>query len=133
MEISEIKEPLSVYTLEDGTKIHQNVLESLYFNYFREKTAPVFTKAIRNLLNLRNLLSLQLDLECGNISEEYFDKEEPKYLSEVEKVPLEKLKEEIKVLFGFTNLPFDSEDISEILNCSVGDAEKMINQYINGV
>ena len=98
-----------------------------------EKIAPVFTKSIRNLLNTRNHLLLQLDLECGNISEEYFDKEESKYLSEIEKIPLEKLKEEIKLLFGFTNLPLDSEDISEILNCPVDDAEKVIHQYISGV
>ena len=84
-------------------------------------------------MNIRNHLLLQLDLECGNISEEYFDKEEPKYLSEVEKIPLEKLKDEIKMLYGFTNLPFDSVDISEILNCSVDDAEKVINQYICGM
>jgi len=113
--------------------IHQDTLGNLYFNTFREKIAPVFTKTIRNMLNIRNHLLLQLDLECKNISEEYFDKEEPKYLSEIEKIPLEKLKEEIKVLFGFTDFPFDSEDISEILNCSVDDAEKALNQYINGV
>jgi len=113
--------------------IPQNVLGNLYFNTFREKIAPVFTKTIRNLLNIRDHLLLQMDLECGNISEEYFDKEEPKYLSKIEEIPPEKLKEEIKILFGFTNLPLDSVDISEILNCSVDDAEKMLNQYINGV
>jgi len=112
--------------------IPQDVLGNLYYNTFREKVAPVFTKSIKNLLNLRNHLSLQLDLECGNISEEDFDKEEPKYLTEIETIPPAKLQEEVKVLFGFTHYPFDSEDISEILNCSIDDAEKMINQYING-
>ena len=121
MEIKESKEPLSDYSLE-----------KTYFNYFKEKIAPVFTKTIRNLLNTRNHLLLQLELECGNISEEYFDKEEPKYLSEIEKIPLEELEKEIKLLFGLTNLPFDAADISEILNCPVDDAEKVINQYING-
>ena len=114
MEVTDSKEPWSEYTL-------------------KEMITPVFAKTIRNLLNIRNHLLLQMDLECGNVSEEYFDKEEPKYLSEVEKIPLEKLKEEIKVLFGFTDLPFDSVDISEILNCSIDDAEKAINQYIGGV
>jgi hypothetical protein len=113
--------------------IPQDVLGNLYFNTFREKITPVFTKTISNLLNMRNHLSLQLDLKCGNISEEYFDQEEPRYLSEVEEISLEQLKEETKVLFGFTNLPFDSEDISEILNCSVDDAEKAISQYLGGV
>ena len=84
-------------------------------------------------MSIRNHLLLQLDLEYGNISEEYFDKEEPKYLTEVEDIPFEKLKKEIKVLFGFTNLPLDSEDISEILNCSVDDAEKALKNYLDRV
>jgi len=113
--------------------IPHDAIGNLYFNTFREKITPVFSKTIKNLLNIRNHLLLQLDLECGNISEEYFDKEEPKYLSEVEKIPLEKLEEEIKVLFSFTNLPFDSADISEILNCSVDDTEKVLKYYLDEV
>jgi hypothetical protein len=113
--------------------IPQNVPENFYFNSFREKVAPVVNKAVENLMNIRNHLLLQLDLECGNISEEYFDKEEPKYLSEMEQIPFEKLKEEVKVLFDFTSLPLDSEDISEILNCSIDDAEKALKYYTSGV
>jgi hypothetical protein len=119
----------------DGTVriIPQNVLGNLYFNILKEKIAPVFTKTIMNLLKVRNHLLLQLDLECGNISEEYFDKEEPKYLSEAERIPIEKLNEEIKILLNFTNLPFDSGDISEILNCSIDDAEKVLKYYLDEV
>lgn len=117
---------------DDALVFPHYVFRNFYFNSFKEKIAPVFAKSIKNLLNTRNHLLLQLELECGNISEEYFDKEEPKYLSEAEKIPLEKLREEIKLLFGFTNLPLDSEDISEILNCPVDDAEKVIRQYISG-
>ena len=106
--------------------IPHDVLGNLYLNAFKEKTALVFTKSIKNLLNTRNHLLLQLDLECGNISEEYFDKEEPKYLSEVEKIPPEKLKEEVNLLLRFTDLPFDSEDISEILNCPIDVFAKII-------
>jgi len=113
--------------------IPQDVLENFYFNGFREKITPVFTKTIGNLLRIRNHLLMQLDFECGNISEEYFDKEELRYLSETEKIPLEKLKEEVKVLFSFTNLSFDSGDISEILNCSVDDAEKVLRYYLDEV
>jgi hypothetical protein len=113
--------------------IPQNVLGNLYSNSFKKEVAPVFHKAVSNLMNIRNHLLLQLDLEYGNISEEYFDKEEPKYLAEIKSIPFEKLKKEIKVLFGFTNLPLDSEDISEILNCSVDDAEKALKNYLHGV
>ena len=113
--------------------IPQNTLGSFYFDSFKNRFAPVFNKAVKNLLNIRSHLLLQLDLEYGNISEEYFDKEEQKYLTEIEAIPFEKLKEEIKVLFGFINFPFDSEDISEILNCSVDDAEKALKNYLYGV
>lgn len=113
--------------------IPQNALGNFYFDSFRNQFAPVFNKAVSNLMSIRNHLLLQLDLEYGNISEEYFDKEEPKYLTEVEDIPFEKLKKEIKVLFGFTNLPLDSEDISEILNCSVDDAEKALKNYLDRV
>jgi hypothetical protein len=84
-------------------------------------------------MNIRNHLLLQLDFECGNISQEFFDKEESKYLSGIEKIPFEKLREQVKVLFGFTNLALDSGEISEILNCSVDDAEKALKYYINEV
>jgi len=118
---------------DSKTLVPQDVLENFYFNAFRERITPVFNKTISNLLRIRNHLLMQLDLECGNISEEFFDKEEPKYLSEIEKIPLEKLKEEVKVLFSFTDLPFDSGDISEILNCSVDDAEKVLRYYLDEV
>jgi len=113
--------------------IPQDVLGNLYFNIFMEKIAPVITKTLKNLLKIRNHLLLQLDLECGNISEEYFDREEPKYLTKIENTPLEKLKEEIKILFNFTNLPFDSGEISDIFNCSVDDAEKILKYYLDKV
>ncbi len=118
---------------DSKTVIPQDVLENFYFNAFREKITPVFTKTISNLLRVRSHLLLQLDFECGNISEEYFDKEEPKYLAEIEKIPFEKIKEEVKALFSFTNLSFDSGDISEILNCSVDDAEKALRYYLDEV
>lgn len=110
--------------------IPQNILGNFYFDSFRNLFTPVFSKTVRNLLNIRNHLLLQLDLECGNISEEYFDKEESKYLTEIENIPFEKLQEEIKMLFAFSNLPLDSEDISEMLNCSVDDAENALRNYL---
>jgi hypothetical protein len=93
---------------------------------------PLFNKAITNLLNIRNHLALQLDLECGNISEEYFDEEEPKYLAEAVKIPLDKLHEDVKLLLEFSNMSLDSEDIAEILNCPIDDAEKALKHFIGG-
>jgi hypothetical protein len=37
------------------------------------------------------------------------------------------------MLLGFTNLPLDSEDVAEILNCSVDDAEMALKNYLYGV
>jgi hypothetical protein len=119
----------------DGASVAilQNAIGNLYFDFFRKKVSPIFSKTIKNLMNIRNHLLLQLDLECGNISEDYFDKEEQKYLSDAETISLEKLKEEVKLLFNFTNLPLDSEDISEMLNCPINEAEKALDYYISGV
>jgi hypothetical protein len=92
-----------------------------------DKLIMLLSKTIINLLNRCNHLSLQLDFECGNISKDYFDKEEPKYLLQAENITHEELIEDIKILFDFTKLPLDSNDISKILNCSVDEAEKVIN------
>lgn len=124
----------SLVCRNDGTVvlISQNIVRNLYFNSFRNKISPVFNKALKNMMNIRNHLLLQLDLECGNISEEYFDNEEAKYLTESENISLEKLKEEIEILYNFTDLPLNPEEISEILNCSVDDAENALKNYLMG-
>jgi hypothetical protein len=103
---------------------------TLYYSSFKGTVAPVFNKAITNLLNIRDHLALQLDLECGNISEDYFDKEERKYLSETNKIPFDKLNKEVRLLYELSNVPLDAEDISEILNCSFDDAEIAVRNYI---
>jgi hypothetical protein len=51
----------------------------------------------------------------------------------MEKISLEKLKEEINLLYSFVGYPFESMDFSDILNCSVDDTEIVISQYINEV
>jgi hypothetical protein len=121
-----------VFLRSDGTAmvIPQRAFGNLYLDHFTKKVAPVFNKAVRNLMNIRDYLLLQLDLEYGNISEEYFDKEEKKYLSEAENIPDDELSKEVNLLFGLLNLPLDAEDISEILNCPIDNAEKALKNYI---
>lgn len=135
MNVKDSKEPWTEYTLEDGSSnaLSANDLENLYFNMFIEKVAPLFNKAIKNLLNARNYLALQLDFECGNISEEYFDKEESKYLTEAKSIPINQLYNEAKLLLGFSNIALDSLEISEILGCSVDDAEKILKHLASEV
>ncbi|MDR1787998.1 MAG: hypothetical protein LBR16_06075 [Treponema sp.] len=113
--------------------IPQKHVENCLFNHFDGVIAPVFTQAIGNLLKIRDHLRLQLDLECGNISEEYFDKTESLYLTEAKKTSLDRLKEEVRILLGFTHLPLDAEDIAEMLNCSMHDAEAVLKNYISEV
>ena len=116
----------------DGSEmpVSQNDLKDFYLYTIKKDIAPVFNKVVKNLINIRNHLLLQLDLECGNITEEYFDKEESNYLMETENIPFEQLKKEINILLSMTNIPIDSEEISEILNCSINDAEKIIYYII---
>jgi hypothetical protein len=122
----------SIICRSDGRTmvIPQNTMGNAYFNYFSEQISPFFKKAVGNLLNMRKHLALQLDLEYGNITEEYFLEEEKNCLPEVEKIPFENLKKEVGLLYKFTNLPLDSEEISGILNCSIDDAEKAIRKVL---
>lgn len=90
---------------------------------------PVFNKAVMNLLKVRDHLLLQLNLEYGNISEKDFEREESAYLRETEKIPLEKLQEEVRILLA-AGSQLDALDISEILNCPIDDAEQAIDHYV---
>jgi hypothetical protein len=120
----------SIFTVfcrnDDNTIIivQQDTIE----NFYRKSLTPIFNKAIRNLLNTRKHLALQLELECGNISEEFFLEEEDKYLLETEKIPFDELKKEIDLLFRFSDMALDAEEVSNILNCPIEDAEKAINK-----
>jgi hypothetical protein len=48
------------------------------------------------------------------------------YLSEPQKIPIEKLKNEIEILYHFSNKILDSEELSEALGCSIDDAENAL-------
>jgi hypothetical protein len=112
--------------------ISRDVCKEIYLNTSNETATTLLKKAIRNLLNIRNHLALQLDLECGNISEDYFEKEENKYLTEVEQIPLPDLYEEVSMLLRLSNMPLDAEEVSGILNCSIDGAEAAIKNFISG-
>ena len=122
----------SVICRSDGATgvIPQDVLNNLYFRYYTELVSPLFQRAIKNLLNTRKHLALQLDLEFGNISEEYFNSEEKTCLFEAEKIPFDKLREEVNLLFKLSKMALDSEEVSGILNCPVDDAEKAIRNLL---
>jgi len=133
MEITETKEPWSEFICRsDGLTavFPQNSLGNAYFFYFAKQVSPLFKKAITNLSNIRKHLALQLDLECGNISEEYFAEEEKTCLLETEKIPFDELKKEVDLLYLLSNMPLDSEEVSGILNCSIGDAERAIRSVL---
>jgi hypothetical protein len=92
--------------------------------YIRE----IVIKALTNLLNIRGHLLLQLNLACGNITETYFDEQESKYLTKIEKKTPKELKKEIETLRKFTSLKLDNLDILDILNCSINDLENALNK-----
>jgi len=141
-----VKQPICYHTVDgkqtitsvcicygDGSAmlVSQNDLKDFYLHTIKKEIAPVFNKVIKNLTNIKNHLLLQLDLACENITEEYFDKEESNYLMEAENIPFEQLRKEINTLLSMTNIPLDSEEISEVLNCSINDAERIIYYIIN--
>jgi hypothetical protein len=110
----------------DFALIPQYDLNSAYFSLFKERLTPVFNKVITNLKKQKEHLALQLNLEFGNMTEEEFDKQEKKYLSEPQEVPLQELQQNINMLFAFSNVVMDAEEISEAFDCRLDAAEEAL-------
>jgi hypothetical protein len=117
---------------EDGsaTVIQQHDLRNAYISFARERITPVFNKVITNLKKQNEHLALQLNFEFGNISEEEFVEQEEKYLSEPEETPIQKLKQDIGVLFAFSDVFMDAEEISEAFNCRLNAAEDALQMFL---
>jgi hypothetical protein len=114
----------------DFTIIRENDLNNMYLTIFKERLTPVFNKVINNLKKQKEHLALQLNFEFGNISEKEYDKQEEEYLCEPEEVPVQKLKQDINILFTFSGIVMDSEELSEAFNCQIGTAEKALQTLL---
>jgi hypothetical protein len=114
----------------DFTLIREYELNNAYFNMFQRKLAPVFNKVITNLKKQKEHLALQLNFEFGNMPEEEYNKQEEKYLVDVEDVSTQELKQAIDILFSFSNVAMDSEEISEAFNCRLDTAEEALQKFL---
>jgi hypothetical protein len=112
------------------TLIREQELNNAYFNLFQRKLTPVFNKVITNLKKQKEHLALQLNCEFGNISEEEYNKQEEEYLVEAEDVSTQELKQAIDILFSFSNVAMDSEEISEAFNCRLDTAEEALQTFL---
>jgi hypothetical protein len=106
--------------------IRQNELDNFYLGLFKQKLTPIFHQVITNLKKQKEHLALQLNFEFGNISEVEFDKEEKKYLDEPKKIPIQELKQNIDILYTFSKVDMDSEEISEAFDCQIDTAEEAL-------
>jgi hypothetical protein len=128
MDVIDSKEPWAEYFSKSGVLgvFQLNDFNQYYFSLVKDTIAPVFNKVITNLLKKKDFLALQLNHEFGNIDEKDYLDEEAKYLSEPQKLSIEKLKNEIEILYHFSNKILDSEELSEALDCSIDDAENAL-------
>jgi hypothetical protein len=113
---------------KDGnfTLISQYDLNHAYFSLFKERLTPVFNTVLTNLKKQKEHLALQLNFEFGNISEKEFNKQEEKYLSEPQDIPLQVLKQDINMLFAFSNVVMDAEEVSAAFDCPLDTAEEAL-------
>lgn len=111
--------------------IREYDLNSAYLNFFQRKLIPVFNKVITNLKKQKEHLALRLNFEFGNISEKVYNEQEEKYLTETEDIQTRELKQAIDVLFSFSNVIADSEEISEMFNCRLDTAEEALQALLS--
>lgn len=88
---------------------------------------------ISNLLNSRDYLGLELNLECGNITEREFEELEANFLREVIVLSLDDLKKKIDILVKLTGRVYDAEEISTMFNTSIEIAEHALTLYLKDV
>jgi hypothetical protein len=117
---------------KDGnfTLIREHELNNAYFDIFQRTLVPVFNKVITNLKKRKEHLALQLSFEFGNMSEEEYNKQEEKYLADAEDVSIQELKQAIDILFSFSNVAMDSEELSEAFNCRIDTAEEALQRLL---
>jgi hypothetical protein len=118
----------------------QDVVSDLNSNYsahndypafLKREVAPVLNKAITNLVKRKEHLALQLNYEFGNISEDEYEKQEEEYLDEPDEIPVKELKRHIRLLFEFSNVFMDAENVSEAFNCRLDIAEKALQELMS--
>jgi hypothetical protein len=114
----------------DFTPISEHTLNNVYLDFFKTELIPVFNSVITNLKKQKEHLALQLDFEFGNISEEAYSGREAMYLIEPEEIPARKLKQNINILFTFSNIVMDAEEISEAFNCRLETAEDALQMLL---
>jgi hypothetical protein len=117
---------------KDGnfTLIREHDLNSAYFSLFRKELTPVFNSVITNLKKQKEHLALQLNFEFGNIPEEEYASQEEKYLVEAKDISVQELKRYIDILFTFSDVVMDSEEISEAFNCPLDTAEEALRTLL---
>jgi len=95
-----------------------------------ERDKMVFTEIIERLLDNRDFLCLQLDHAYGNIPDEEFEELSEPYLKEHRNLDHENLRQ--RVLALLKNIPrhFDAETISTVFDCSLEQAEQIIESIV---
>lgn len=96
---------------------------------WEQRYGTVIDETITGLLRIRDFLGLQLDHALGNITDEDFEKQAEEYLRKSD-CPEEQIKKKLEVLFQITSQPIDAGLISEIFQCELSQAERILTNII---
>jgi len=106
-------------------------LTKAYLDEFFDRVTPVMSMAVNNLLRNRDYLGLQLNFEFGNIPEPQFLEEEKQYLVPAGSHDTTDLVNQAKLLSRVTRRVYNEDELSVIMNCSLEDAAKTLEEMIS--
>lgn len=100
-------------------------IKNIFINTFK----PVVKNTIKYLMDSRDFLGYQLDLELGNLTLDEFEKLSEKYLINQENnYPEEILCREILLLREISGIDFEIEDYADFFNCSLQNVYKALTK-----
>jgi hypothetical protein len=84
-----------------------------------------YDRALHGLLRSRDFLGLQLDHAWGNIDDQQFEESAGEYLDERDQPITETEKRAVSLLLQESQVPLDTETLSEAFGCRLSDVETL--------
>lgn len=115
-------EPIASWSVDD--------FNQHYFELVRSRISPMLNTVLTNLINSRDLLGGQLNLEFGNISQDEYDELEKDLLLEPIELNSEQLKSDVIMLMKLSRRVYNAEEVSTMFNCQIMNAESAISSIL---
>jgi hypothetical protein len=101
-------------------------------DFLDQEIRATFNNVITNLKKQKEYLALQLNYEFGNLTEDTYHEQEEQYLVESQDIPVVELKRGIDILFTFSGVIMDAEEIAGAFNCPIDTAEEALQMFLEG-